>query len=102
MARRKNTLTRFVEDLVDNTKDLVDDLLDRAKDVEEDLRDAASNVVDDDEDAKKSTSLSASNGVSKADIKAITAALAELTETVNALAEAQAAPAPRRATKSAP
>src|SRR5205085_75307 len=50
MARRKNTITRFLEDIVDDTKDFVDDLLDRAKDVEEDLRDAAKNVVDDDDE----------------------------------------------------
>ena len=31
MARRKNTLTRFLEDIIDDTKDFVDDLLDRAK-----------------------------------------------------------------------
>ena len=47
MARRKNTFTRFLEDIIDNTKDFADDILDRAKDVETDVRKAAKNVVDD-------------------------------------------------------
>src|SRR5437588_11625576 len=32
--RRGSSFTRFLEDIVDDTKDLVDDLIDRAKDVE--------------------------------------------------------------------
>jgi polyhydroxyalkanoate synthesis regulator phasin len=48
--RRSNTFTRFLEDIVDDTKDLVDDLIDRAKDVEEDARDAVTDFVDDDSD----------------------------------------------------
>jgi polyhydroxyalkanoate synthesis regulator phasin len=48
--RRGNTFTRFLEDIVDDTKDFVDDLIDRAKDVEEDTKDAAKDFVDDDED----------------------------------------------------
>jgi polyhydroxyalkanoate synthesis regulator phasin len=51
MAKRKNTLTRFFEDIVDDTKDFVDDLLDRAKDLETDVRDSVKDVVDDDDDA---------------------------------------------------
>ena len=47
--RRSNSLTRFLEDIVDDTKDLVDDLLDRAKDLETDVRDTATDVIDDDE-----------------------------------------------------
>jgi hypothetical protein len=47
--RRSNSLTRFFEDIVDDTKDLVDDLLDRAKDLETDVRDTATDVIDDDE-----------------------------------------------------
>ena len=30
MARRSNSLTKFLQDVVDNSKDLVDDLVDRA------------------------------------------------------------------------
>jgi polyhydroxyalkanoate synthesis regulator phasin len=48
--RRGNTFTRFLEDIVDDTKDLVDDLIDRAKDVEEDAKDAVVDLVDDDDD----------------------------------------------------
>jgi polyhydroxyalkanoate synthesis regulator phasin len=47
--RRSNTLTRFFEDIVDDTKDFVDDLLDRAKDIETDVKDAVTDVTDDDE-----------------------------------------------------
>ena len=46
--RRANTFTRFLEDIVDDTKNLVDDLIDRAKDVETDVRDSVQDVVDDD------------------------------------------------------
>ena len=49
MAKRKNTFTRFISDIVDNTKDLSDDLLDRAKSVETNAKDAVTDVVDDSE-----------------------------------------------------
>jgi hypothetical protein len=45
--RRKNTFTRFLEDIVDDTKGLVDDLLDRAKDVERDTREAVTDTSHD-------------------------------------------------------
>ena len=48
MSKRKNTFTRFIEDIVDDTKDFVDDLIDRAKDVEEDVKDAVVDLADDD------------------------------------------------------
>jgi polyhydroxyalkanoate synthesis regulator phasin len=48
--RRGSTFTRFLEDIVDDTKDFVDDLIDRAKDVEEDARDSMVDLVDDDDD----------------------------------------------------
>ncbi|WP_250285512.1 MULTISPECIES: hypothetical protein [unclassified Frankia] len=44
-TRRKNTLTKFISDVIDDSKDLVDDLIDRAKDVENDTRKAVTNVV---------------------------------------------------------
>jgi len=47
--RRGNTFTRFLEDIVDDTKDFVDDLIDRAKDVEENTKDAVIDVAADDE-----------------------------------------------------
>jgi polyhydroxyalkanoate synthesis regulator phasin len=48
--RRGNTFSRFLEDIVDDTKDFVDDLIDRAKDVEENARDAVVDLVDDDDE----------------------------------------------------
>jgi polyhydroxyalkanoate synthesis regulator phasin len=80
MAKRKNTFTRFVEDIVDDTKDFVDDILDRAKDLETDVRDAAKDVVDDDEKSGSSS-----------EVAGLHAALAELTAKVNQLAELQLA-----------
>ena len=85
MAKRKNTFTRFIEDMVDDTKDFVDDILDRAKDLETDVKDAIQDVVDDDETTPVSTS-----GAGVADLQA---ALAELTAKVNQLAELQLASA---------
>jgi polyhydroxyalkanoate synthesis regulator phasin len=88
---RKNTVTRFLSDIIDDTKDFVDDLIDRAKDAEEDLRDAVRNVVDDDEDETAPPAKTAST----ADLQALTVAVAELTATVNALAAAPTAPKTR-------
>ena len=85
MSKRKNTFTRFIEDIVDDTKDFVDDIIDRAKDLETDARDAINDVVDDDEDDKVSTSGS--------EVAKLQAALAELTAKVNQLAELQLASA---------
>ena len=94
MSKRKNTFTRFIEDIVDDTKDFVDDILDRAKDVETDMKDAVKDAVDDDEDDKA--------GVSS--LHSLESALAELTAKVNQLAEMQlaaaSAPAPKRAVSS--
>ena len=81
MAKRKNTLTRFIEDIVDDTKDFVDDILDRAKDLETDVRDAVTDAVDDDEKVSASSS----------DVASLHTALAELTARVNQLAEMQLA-----------
>jgi polyhydroxyalkanoate synthesis regulator phasin len=80
MAKRKNTFTRFFEDIVDDTKDFVDDVLDRAKDVENNARDAVKDVVDDDD-----------NGHGSSSAKSLHAALEELTAKVNQLAEMQLA-----------
>ena len=74
---RKNTLTRFFEDIVDSTKDLVDDLVDRAKDVEEDVRDAAKNVVDDDDDETPPADIAAL----QATLKELQSKVAELQKT---------------------
>src|SRR5439155_8377949 len=45
--RRRNSITRLIEDVVDDTKDLVDDVVDRAKDVERDGRKAVRRAVKD-------------------------------------------------------
>jgi polyhydroxyalkanoate synthesis regulator phasin len=76
MAKRKNTLTRFIEDIVDDTKDFVDDLLDRAKDFEEDTKDAITDVVDDDE---RGSASSADVASLKASLAALQAKVEELT-----------------------
>jgi polyhydroxyalkanoate synthesis regulator phasin len=80
MAKRKNTLTRFIEDIVDDTKDFVDDILDRAKDLETNAKDAVTDVVDDDESSSGSSS----------ELTSLHAAVAELTAKVNQLAGAKA------------
>ena len=89
MSKRKNTFTRFIEDIVDDTKDFVDDILDRAKDLETDAKDAVKDVVDDDE---KNSSSSLSD---------LESAIAGLTAQVNQLASIQtAASAPARRSSS--
>jgi polyhydroxyalkanoate synthesis regulator phasin len=55
--RRSNTLTSFLEDIVDDTKTFVDDLIDRAKDVEENAKDSVVDVVDDDDDKADAATL---------------------------------------------
>ncbi len=81
MAKRKNTLTTFISDVVDNTKDFVDDIVDRAKDVETDVRKAAKNVVDDDETPTTKGS----------EIDVLNKAISELTKKVNELAKQKVA-----------
>src|SRR5438309_7505610 len=49
-TRRRNSLTRLIEDVVDDAKDLVDDVVDRAKDVERDGRKAVRRTVSDNGD----------------------------------------------------
>ena len=83
MSKRKNTFTRFIEDIVDDTKDFVDDIIDRAKDLETDVRDAVKDVVDDDE--------TESVPASSPDMADLQLALAELTRKVNQLTELQLA-----------
>lgn len=46
--RRRNSISRLIEDVVDDTKDLVDDVVDRAKDVERDGRKAVRRVAKND------------------------------------------------------
>jgi hypothetical protein len=93
MSKRKNTFTRFIEDIVDDTKDFVDDIIDRAKDLETDARDAIKDVVDDDESDAK---------VSSPGVAELEAALAELTAKVNQLAGLQLAAATAPAAPATP
>jgi polyhydroxyalkanoate synthesis regulator phasin len=86
MAKRKNTFTRWIEDVVDDTKDFVDDILDRAGDVEKNVKDAVTDAVGDDEETTGSRS----------DLADLRLALTELTAKVNRLAEAQRASSSRR------
>ncbi len=44
--RRRNSVSRLLENIADDTKDFVDDLTDRARDVEKDLRRAVSDGLD--------------------------------------------------------
>ena len=55
-SRRGITVTRFLEDIVDDTKNFVDDLIDRAKEVEENTKDAVVDVVGDDEGEERDVS----------------------------------------------
>lgn len=85
MSKRRNTFTRFIEDIVDDTKDFVDDVLDRTKDVENHARDAVKDAVDDDE--------SYNGAYPTGQMASLENALAELTAKVNQLAELQLASA---------
>jgi hypothetical protein len=79
MAGRRNSITKFLEDIIDDSKDLVDDLIDRARDVEDHTRDAVRDIADDEE----------TDGPSKDELAALSQSLAELTDKVNQLAQKQ-------------
>ncbi|WP_414937143.1 hypothetical protein [Amycolatopsis sp. cmx-11-51] len=49
-SRRRNGLTGYIGNIVDDTKDFLDDLLDRGRDAEREVRDTAQKFVRDDED----------------------------------------------------
>jgi hypothetical protein len=77
--RRKNSVTKFLQDVVDDTKELVDDVLDRARDVEENAHDAVRDIVED-EDNEETTA-----GEELGELKH---AIAQLTKKVDKLAAA--------------
>jgi len=77
MAKRKNTFTRFLEDIIDDSKDFFDDLIDRAKDAETNTKDAIRDVVDDDEDVD----------VAVKELSTLKASLADLTAKVDQLTQ---------------
>lgn len=81
--RRRNSITRLLEDVVDDAKDLVDDVVDRAKDVERDGRKAVRRAVKDDDAGDR-------NGHSTTEIDDLKSALDDLTAKVNRLVAMQA------------
>ena len=80
--RRRNSLTRLIEDVVDSSKDLVDDVVDRAKDVERDGRKAVRRVVNDNGNG--------SSDRSEREMDDLKSALDDLTAKVNRLVALQA------------
>jgi len=79
--RRRNSITRLIEDVVDDAKDLVDDVVDRAKDVERDGRRAARRAVKDDDRR---------DGPREREMDDLKSALDDLTAKVERLAAMQA------------
>ncbi len=79
--RRRNSITRLIEDVVDDAKDLVDDVVDRAKDVERDGRKAVRRTVKDD---------NGRSDTSAREMDDLKSALDDLTAKVERLASLQA------------
>jgi polyhydroxyalkanoate synthesis regulator phasin len=73
--RRKNSVTKFLQDIIDDSKELVDDMIDRAADAEGNVKDAVRDAVDDESETPSGDEL--------AELKA---ALADLTSKVEKLA----------------
>jgi polyhydroxyalkanoate synthesis regulator phasin len=73
--RRKNTITKFLQDIVDDSKELVDDLIERAQDAEDNIRDTVVDIVDDSDEDEKT------------DVESLQVALAELTAKVDKLSK---------------
>jgi polyhydroxyalkanoate synthesis regulator phasin len=78
--RRKNSITKFLQDVIDDSKELVDDLIERAEDVESNAHDAVRDIVDEDDETPSGDEL--------AELKA---ALADLTSKVEKLATVKSA-----------
>lgn len=87
MAKRKDPLSHFVSNFTEDAKELVDDLLDRTSDLEKDscksVRKTTRRVTDSDKKRKKR------NKRYDTELADLHVAIAELTATVAALAEAQ-------------
>jgi polyhydroxyalkanoate synthesis regulator phasin len=79
--RRRNSITRLIEDVVDDAKDLVDDVVDRAKDAERDGRKTVRRTLKGDDDR---TDRSAE------ELDDLKSALDDLTAKVNRLVAMQA------------
>jgi gas vesicle protein len=78
--RRRNSVSRLLEDIVDDTKGFVDDLTDRARDVEDDLRRAVSDGFD---NGKKKNRKK--NGKKRS--KELTASVRSLNESIDVLSK---------------
>jgi methyl-accepting chemotaxis protein len=74
--RRKNSVTKFLQDIIDDSKELVDDLIERAEDVEGSVHDTVRDAVDDDHDESPSAD----------ELAELKTALADLTSKVEKLA----------------
>ena len=83
--RRRSSITRLIEDVVDDARDLVDDVVDRAKDVERDGRKAVRRVVRSDDRRKDDDHTSAS----ARELDDLKSALDDLTAKVNRLVAMQ-------------
>jgi hypothetical protein len=81
--RRRNSITRLLEDVVDDAKDLVDDVVDRAKDVERDGRKAVRRAVKDSDNGDHKDQ-------SAQEMDDLKSALDDLTAKVNRLVAMQA------------
>jgi polyhydroxyalkanoate synthesis regulator phasin len=76
--RRKNSVTKFLQDIIDDSKELVDDMIDRARDVEDHAHDAVRDIADDEDDDTPSSD----------ELQELKSALADLTGKVDQLAKA--------------
>lgn len=90
--RRRNPITRLLEDITGDTKDFVDDLTDRARDVEKDLRRAVTDGFDNGKKKKKS---------GKKRRKQMTASVRSLNESIDALSKQVEATGKAEKTKAA-
>ncbi|MHB8690044.1 MAG: hypothetical protein ACYDHH_02250 [Solirubrobacteraceae bacterium] len=79
--RRNNTVTKFLQDIIDDSKELVDDMIDRARTVEDHARDAVSDIVDDEDETTTPSS---------DELAELKVALASLTKKVDKLAAVSA------------
>lgn len=79
--RRRNPVSRLLGSLSDDTKGFVDDLAARARDAEGHVRDAVAHGVGED---------GGGTDADRREVEELGRALAELTEKVNRLAQAQA------------
>lgn len=83
-STKRTGITKFLGNIIDDTKEFVDDVLDRTRDAERDLRDTARRALRYDDDD--------SDGDQEQDIEALKEELDQLAEKIAALSAAQQAP----------